>query len=411
MRTLWILLLVAFVAFGAVISLLISSLFSLSKAQLTRLKGSHDVRARRIARLMNRPFDVLVTLLSLDVLGGILSQNAASNLLSDHEDSFALKVGVPWLLWVFGAELLPKIIGMQHNTGVALFAGRFLEFFDKVFAPPRKVIVSTTQLIAHTLFGFLRNAPAATTRELVNAVNTEGGPDLLTIGEKELITGVLNLADSQIRQIMTPRAEVVYFDVATPLADLARMFADEGVQSMPLVRGSLDHVLGILQARDFVRERANLRETDQLTPLLQRAQFVPETLVVTRGLMRQMQASDHPMTLVVDEYGVVTGSITLDDLLRSLAPNQGPANAGKRRYWELEDNALIASGRWELDDVERVLGLNILDRKNRVTLGGWLTDLWGEIPRAGSKLQSGGHLFFILAADPNRIRRVHIRKA
>lgn len=411
MKTLWILLLVAFVAFGAVISLLISSLFSLSKAQLARLKVSRDVRGRRIARLMNRPFDVMVTLLSLDVLGGILSQNAASNLLSDQGDNFAMKVGLPWLLWVFGAELMPKIIGMQHNAGVALPAVRFLEFFDRALGPPRRVIVSATQLIAHTLFGFLRDAPKASTRELVDAVNTEGGTDLLTRGEKELLTGILALGEAQIRQIMTPRTEIACFDIGTPLDELTDLLISENVEALPVVRGSLDHVMGILRAREFVRERANLRESEQLIPLLQRAQFIPETQVMTRDLMQQMRSPDHPMTLVVDEYGVITGSIVMENLLRPLAPSRNSTGMGKHRYWELEDRALIASGRWELDDVERVLKLHIADRKNRVTLGGWLTDLWGEIPKVGSKLTCEDHMFFILAADPNRIRRVHIRRA
>lgn len=407
MKLVWGLLLLSFLALGAFSSLMISSLFSLTKAQLDRFRHLQDVRAQRIAKLMNRPFDVLVTLLFLDVVGGVLSQNAASNLVSDYGDSFALKVGLPWLLWVVFAELFPKIIGMQHNSAVALFAGRFLWLSNQAFGTPRKFIVSTTQIIARTLFGFLGESKAVTTRELVSAVTTEKGIDILTKGEKSLITGMLALGESNLRQIMTPRADIVTFDLDHPLTQLQQKF--EQVEALPIVRGSLDHIVGILFFRDFSRFCPTT--LDELKSLLRKPQFIPETLNVSRRLLHQLQAADGQLQIVVDEYGVVTGLITLENLLERLLGSPQEVRSGKRRYWQMNDRSLIASGQWELDELETLFDYQIPDRKNRVTLGGWLSDIFGEIPKAGSKRQIGELLFSILAAEPNRIRRIYIRRS
>lgn len=407
MKLVWGLLLLLFIALGAFSSLMISSLFSLTKAQLDRFYQLKDVRARRIAKLMNRPFDVLVTLLFLDVVGGVLSQNAASNLVSDYGDSFALKVGLPWLLWVVFAELFPKIIGMQHNSAVALFAGRFLEYSDRAFGTPRKFIVSATQIIARTLFGFLGESKRISTRELVSAITTEKEVDILNKDEKNLITGILALGESNLRQIMTPRADIITFDLNRPLIHLKRKF--EQVDAIPIVWGSLDHIVGILFSRDF--SRVDPTTLDELKAILKKPQFIPETLNVSRRLLHQLQASDGQLQIVVDEYGVVTGLITLDNLLERLFRAPQEVRSGKRRYWQMDDRALIASGQWELDEMEAMFGYMVADRKNRVTVGGWLSDVFGEIPKAGSKRQIGDLLFSVLAAEPNRIRRIYIRRS
>lgn len=409
MKIFWCLLWGTFIALGAICSLLVASLFSLTKAQLKRFSHHPNARARHIAKLMNRPLDVLITLLSLDVLGGILSQNAASNLVAGNgEESFVLKVALPWLVWVMFAELLPKIIGMQHNVRVALWAGRFLWIFDLALGAPRRFLVAATQIIARALFGFLKDPPPISTRELINSVNTAEGSSILTPWEKEVISGVLSLESVQVRQIMTPRSEIAAFDIDRPIGELHQLLLERGRDKIPLVRGTLDHFLGILFARDFLRAAPNNGE--ELLPLVKKPLFIPETLSVNMGLLCQMQESDQVLALAVDEYGVVSGLITLENLLGHIVGTHRSARGGKRRFWQMEDRAFIASGRWELDDAEEVLGIPFTHRKNLVTLGGFLTAEFGDIPKAGVKIPFGGHTFSILAADPNRVRRVHIRR-
>lgn len=407
MKILWGLLLFLFIALGAFSSLMISSLFSLSKAQIDRFRNSRDVRARRIAKLMNRPFDVLVTLLFLDVLGGVLCQNAASNLVADYGDHFALQVGLPWLLWVLFAELLPKIIGMQHNTKVALIAGRFLWISNQAFGAPRKFIVSATQVIARTLFGFLKETKTISTQELVDAITTEKAVDILTEGEKKLIIGTLALADSKLRQIMTPRDDIVVFDLDHPLDELRCKF--EKVQALPVIEGSLDNIVGIVTAREFFTVLP--QKTSELTALLKKPHFVPETLNVSKRLLHQLREADGHLQMVVDEYGVVTGLVSLENLLERLLGSPQEVRSGKRRHWQMNDRSLIASGQWELDELEAFFGYRIPDRKNRVTVGGWLCDIFGEIPKVGSRRQIDHLIFSIVAAEPNRIRRIYIKSA
>jgi CBS domain containing-hemolysin-like protein len=401
-------LLAAMLVFSAICSIIEVSLFSLSTSQLRAFKSSEESTARQIPELLSRPRDLLVTILCMNILANVLVQNAASNLFNSTQ-SWLFQVGVPIVLTLFFSDIMPRVMALQHNVALSKKVVPILLFFDRLLQPVRARIVYITHVISKLLFFFLKEKQEVPLRELVASLSPSDRDGLISKEEKELIEGFLELQEIQVREIMAPRSEILFFDLQEPLSRLIYLFAEEELGKVPVCEGKIDNVLGILSARDFLLHQEEIKECRDILPLLQKPFFIPETMLC-KLLFHALQEKGQAMALAVDEYGVLSGLLTREDLVELVVGEIRDRRDAKQRYTLMEDKAVIASGKWELDEFASVFGCRLRSRRGAVTLGGWLTETWGDIPKTGTKIIAENFLFHVLAADPNRVRRVYIRR-
>jgi putative hemolysin len=219
----------------------------------------------------------------------------------------------------------------------------------------------------------------------------------------------LHLQDSQVKELMRPREEVLYYDIEEPLSKLIHLFVDQECSRIPVCRESIDNLIGVLTSQIFFMNREQLQTRSALTPLLVKPFFVPEGMSA-EALLRQMYSREQSIALVVDEYGSISGLISLEDLVERVVGEIADARDEKSRYTMSGEDVIIASGKLELAEFEKIFGVSLPSENNMVTIGGWLTELMGDIPKTGTKYTSHGFLFHVLAADPKRIRRIYIRR-
>lgn len=384
------------------------ALFSLSSMKVKAFKSDPDPRKQLVYRLLSSPRDLLVTIIMLNVIINILIQNVTSSIFGDFS-TWALNVGVPLALMLIFGEAIPKSFGMVNNAPISYRVAPILNAAQYVFFPVRKILTSVTSVISRIMFFFLRSEEEISHEELQHTLKTSRRFDILNEDEAELVRGFLRLQDSQVKGLMRPREEVLYYDIEEPLSKLIHLFVDQECSRIPVCRESMDNAIGVITSMVFFINREKMQSSSDLLPLLSKPFFVPEGMSA-EALLRQMYDKEQSIALVVDEYGSVSGLISLEDLVERVIGEITDARDEKSRYTMSGEDVIIASGKLELAEFEKIFGVILPSENSMVTIGGWLTELMGDIPKTGSKYSSHGFFFHVLAADSKRVRRIYIRR-
>lgn len=405
--TLISLLLILFLLYsGAWISSAETALFSLSSHKIKTYENDPDPVKQLISRLLSHPRDLLVTVFMINTCVNILFQNVFSNMFG-ADAGFALKVGVPLVLTLILGEIIPKYIGLQNNIAIAYKVSPTLDTLNTALKWVRKIIIAITTPISRIMFFFLRPEEKISKEELEHVIQTSTEQGVLDHGEAELLEGFLNLLNRPMKELMWPKEDIVFYDIADPLTKLIHLFKEEEYTRIPICKGSLEHVLGIMTSMDYFQHQDGITEPKDLLKYVQKPFYVPVT-TSARSLLKRMDEASHILALIVDEYGSIMGLISREDLIEVVV---GHIEDDKNQslYMAAEKNEVIASGKWEISEFDDYFQAN-LKSQNHVTIGGWLTEKLGDIPKTGAKHEIEGFYFHVLAASPTRITRLFIRK-
>lgn len=385
-----------------------TALFSLSSTKIKAYQASPDPRRRLIAHLVLEPRALLVTVFMLNTLVNILIQNTTSHMFGEAA-SWALKVGVPFILMLLFGEIIPKYIGLQNNIYISYRVAPLINSMQNILSPLRKIIIDITVPVSRAMFFYLQREHKISKDELKHVLKTSQEHGVLQQDEAELVWGYLNLQDATVKELMWPRDDILYYDINEPITKLIYMFVDQECSRIPVCDKSLDSVLGIMSARQYFLHRAKIESGKDLIPNLFKPIYVPET-TSAKTLALQLDDSNQVLALVVDEYGSISGLITREDIVEEVIGDISDLRDAKKLYTQAREHEIIASGRLELSVFNEIFGAALTSENNMLTIGGWLTEQLDEIPRSGSKYEMHNFLFQVLAADQNRIRRLYIRK-
>ncbi len=244
--------------------------------------------------------------------------------------------------------------------------------------------------------------------ELRHVLQTSEESGVLLTQECDLISGALDLKESIVKERMRPRDEVLYYDIQDPLSQLVHLFVDLEITRVPVCDGNLETLLGVISSRLYFFHKEAIRTSQDLIAILKKPYFVPET---TRAwtLLAHLRERQESLAIVVDEYGSISGLVTQEDLIEAVVGEIADRRDPKNLYTRSSRDCIIASGKLELTEFEEIFGVSLQSEENIVTLGGWLIEQLGDIPTAGAKYRTDEFLFYVLAADPNRVKRIYVR--
>lgn len=408
MTFLFIFFLLLALLFSGFLSASETALFSLSPLSLRSYRNSKDLRLALIAHLMERPREILVTLLILNVFSNLLVQNIVSDLFG-MQSSWILKVGCPLLLTLFIGEVLPKSVALPNNASVAYHVAPFISKVARILKPIRNPLTDVTSWISRIVFFFLREEKKTSLEELAHLLDVSQQSGILGAQEVHLIRGALNLQSALVKEKMRPREEILFYKLSDPLTHLARFFIDYEISRLPICEGSLENLKGILLIQDFFFHQQQITDTQTLLTFLKKPYFVPETTKAWT-LLKHLREKQEDLAMVVDEYGSVAGLITQEDLIEAVIGEIKDRRDEPQLYIRSSEDVIIASGKLELSEFKSIFGISLESKQNAVTLGGWLIEQFQDIPVSGTKYATDQFIFYILAADPNRIVKVYVRK-
>lgn len=383
-----------------------TSLFSLSPTKLKMYQASQNPKQQQIASLMHSPRDVLVTLLMLNILVNILIQNTVADALEDQ--GWLVKVGLPLVLVLVFGEILPKSIAWQKNVYFASVVSPWVEKIFHFVGPVRKPLTKFTSSLARLFSIFLKKEGDISLDELRHVLQASEAGGVILSQESDLIEGSLDLQQGIARERMRPRDEILYYDIQDPLDSLIHLLVDLETTRVPVCDGDLEKIVGVISTESFFIHREKIQTGTDVVPIVKKPYFVPETIKAWT-LLQNLREKGESLALVVDEYGSISGLITQEDLIEAVVGEINDLRDPSDLYTRSGTDVIIANGKLELSEFKEIFGVALKSQENIVTLGGWLIEQLGDIPSVGTKYESDPFLFYILSAEPKRVRRIYVR--
>lgn len=384
-----------------------TAFFSLSSTRVKTYQKSANPKKKLIAELLKHPRDLLVTVFMLNTLVNIMVQNVASSMFG-IEGNFIEKVIVPMLLTLIFGEIIPKYIGMQNNVFIAELTAPSFYVIQKLIQPLRKLIVTVTEPISRVMFFYLKKEESISREEMEHVLQQSEEFGVLKKEEAKLARGYLNLQNSTVSEIMRPREDILFYSLNMPISKLIYLFVDQQCTRIPVFKDTIDNLLGIISAKQFFIHRDDINHPEDIIPFLVKPFYIPEQTPAPL-LLRQFNEKNEEIGLVVDEYGSISGLISHEDLNEIVVGEIHDLRDQKKLYTKTSENEIIASGKLELIIFNEIFKVNLESHHNMATIGGFLIEKLGEIPKSGTKYETDGFLFHILNANPNRIRRIYVR--
>jgi CBS domain containing-hemolysin-like protein len=308
------------------------------------------------------------------------------------------------LLLVFG-EIIPKTLAVADSGRTALRIARPLSRVTWVLTPLTAAFLTVTGWIVR-LFGVnTHTGPYVTEEDIKQMVNVGVEQKVLEEGERELIHSIIEFGDTIVREVMTPRPDMVTVAIdATPRRALDLVIAD-GYSKLPVYEENVDNIVGVVHDRELLIALANGSIlTATLRSLMRPAVHVPDSKRVAE-LLREMQRGNFTLAVVLDEYGGTAGLVTMEDLLEEIVGeirdehDEGEEESIRRIS---DDETLVQAGT-NIEDVNAALGLS-LPHEQFETIGGLVVSLFGRLPREGDEVEAGDAVR--LRVDRTRGKRI-----
>lgn len=246
-------------------------------------------------------------------------------------------------------------------------------------------------------------------QEILSAAEEGAKEGVMGQEERAMIERVIEFDDATVGQIMTARPEMITLAAQCSMEQARRTIVDSGHSRIPVHNGTLDQIIGILYARDLIRQLGLPPEQFELSKAMRPALYVPETKPL-RDLLKDFRLQKIHIAIVLDEYGGTAGMVTIEDLLEELVGELSDEHEPKEPAMlkRINDLAAEADARIYLDELNRILGLELPQDAGYDTLGGFITTTLGRIPAAGESFEQRAVRYTILDAEAAKVNRVKI---
>jgi len=384
----------------------------LSKTRLRHLVENGVHGASRVEKIMERPEKLLATIL----LGNNLVNVAAASLgtalavtIWEGEMGILIATIVVTIILLIFAEVTPKTIALRYSERMALIYVYPLQVISLVFSP----IASALSWLGTRIAGGKDKMPhtLVSEEEIRSMISVGRDEGTVEESEAELLHKVFVFGDRTVRTVMTPRPEVIWIEEGTKLSDFLGIYAEHPHTRFPVYRENVDNVVGVLSIKDVLMAQAqgNLEKSGVMDELVRPVTFVPETKRIAQ-LFTEMQSDGYNMVMVVDEYGVVTGVVTMEQLASEIVGEMGDELVQADKDFErIDENTIQIDGGMWIDEANEELGLQ-LPPGDYDTVAGFILNLLGHIPQEGEQIKYGSLKIAITQMREQRIEKILVTK-
>ncbi len=290
------------------------------------------------------------------------------------------------VLLIFG-EILPKTIAVGSGDRTALRLSPILNFVTRILAPITTVFLWITDGLVRVFGGNPHAGPYVTEEDIKTIVNVGVEQNVLEEQERELIHSIIEFGDTIVREVMTPRTEMVAVGVTSSPRRALDLVIAEGYSKLPVYDETIDNVIGVVHDRELLIALSNgTIATTSLRALMRPVTLVPENKRISE-LLREMQRGKYSLAIVLDEYGGTAGLVTMEDLLEEIVGeirdehDEGEEEPIRR----LSDDEAIVEAGTNIEDVNNALRIT-LPHEEFETIGGYTVGLFGRLPREGEEI-------------------------
>lgn len=396
-----IILLIILIFLNAVFASAEIAVISMNESKLKKLTEAKNKKAIKLTRLTEQPARFLATIQVVITLAGFLNSAFAADYFAEPLVDVFVRLGVPvpvsvlssvsviiitvvlsYFNLVFG-ELVPKRIAMKKSDSLALSMAGMLYAISKIFTPLVALLTASTNGVLKLIGINPEESDEQVTEEEIRMMLSEGSQQgTIDKSETEIIQNVFDFNDISAEQICTHRIDVTSLDIADTLDTWDGVIFESRHTFYPVYRENTDNIVGILNTKDYFRSERKSKQ-QVIKTCLDKPWFVPENMKAN-VLFQKMKASRKYIAVLIDEYGGMSGLITLHDLIEALVGDlyELEDSIQAPEIQQIDDSTWEIQGSADLDDVAEALGIQ-LPTDDFDTYSGYICDVIGRVPGNG----------------------------
>jgi CBS domain containing-hemolysin-like protein len=404
-----------------------TAFFSLSPLRLKKLEEEGEAWAADVLAVLADKQRLLISLLLGNTLVNVVSTTIATRIIMNFVHSspwvaqsfiagsdaaaVAIASGVMTVLILFVGEITPKTVAIFNATRYARLAIHPLRIILLLMFPPVSLVIGVFQRFFPSFAEWNHKLGSATSMEEIDSYFSLGEEvGIIERDEKEMISSVFEFGDTIVREVMVPRPDIVALPTGTSLENLIKFFRDDGHSRFPVYDGTLDKIVGVIYVKDVLIRYEELRSAWDITQILRPVYFVPETKKLDE-MLKEFQKRKIHLAVVVDEFGGVSGLVTIEDLLEEIVgeivdeydhDEQAPIVT-------VEPEVFSVDAKVSIEDLELELGVS-LDYEDSETVGGFVLEKLGRIPKKDERVDEPQAVFVVAEVKGNRILRVRVTR-
>jgi putative hemolysin len=402
------------------------ALVTVRRSRIRQLSDEGDTRARRVARMTEKPGGLLATIqLGITFIGFLAAAFAGANIAGAIADGFrdlgplagsadflallVVTLVVSLVTIVFG-ELVPKTLALAHAERYALTLARPVAVLGRLLSPVVWMLTSVTHLVTRMLGVRDVSDEAITSEELRILVERGSEQGTIEAEEEQMIGGVLELGEQRAHEVMVARVDMVTLSVDASLDEIVEVIVGEGHSRIPVYEENIDNIIGMLYAKDLLPYLVGEDRPPSIRTLLRTPLFVPESMLVD-DLLRSLQRRRVHIAVVLDEHGGTAGLVTIEDLIEEIVGEiQDEYDEEEPMIVPLGEHEARVDGRADIDDMlehfEATLDGD--DHEQFDTVGGLVYHHIGGVPAVGDAVEVNGLKLTVESTDVRRVRTVRV---
>jgi putative hemolysin len=410
-----------FIAFVIVLFLLVSSAlvsgsevayFSLSPAELNKLRRSKLKIDQSVIRLLGIPDRLLATILVANnfinigiVIISAFITTKLFNFSGPAAYGFIIQVVIITFLLLFFGEILPKVYASRYAVKFSKLMAKPLNISEKIFRPINSFLIYSTSIVNKKFMQKRKNISIAELSDALELTQHDISED------KKILKGIVKFSNIYVKEIMKSRLDVVSVGITTKFKDLMTIINNSGYSRIPVYENTFDNIKGILYIKDllpYIHKSGFFKWQSLIRP----PYYIPESKKIN-DLLKEFQINKIHMAIVIDEYGGSSGIVTLEDILEEIVGEiTDEYDYEESIYTKVDENQYIVEGKILLNDLYKILNIRedvFNDIKGEAdTLAGLILELRGEIPRKGEKISYKNFVFKVISVDKRRIIKIHV---
>ncbi len=415
-----ILLLIALFVGGAFFSGVETALIAMSHHRLKLLREENPSKADAISRWLENPNRMLTTMLiGINVVGissAIIAENIADKIVKHyhlpHWCAPLISFGFVSLVVIEFCEIIPKILAYNNAEKYALRMIKPLVFIDRLFSPIGRVMVSFGNIVIQ-MFGGKPGSPQGafiTEAEILGLVDSGEQQGVIDKEEREMIRSIFEFGDTQVREVMTPKPYMHVVPSDMSVSRMAQMIEEIKHSRFPVYESKEENIVGIINSKALLKALKEGRDNEPIGKFMHPPYFVPETKMID-DLLHVFQSHHIHIAVVVDEYGSTVGLVTLEDLIEEIVGEiRDEYDTEEPLYRWIAADALRVDARIDVGELNEVIGSDFPDTEDYESLGGFIFNELGRVPKAGDLLKIDNYEMTIEKMAGRRIASVVVRK-
>ena len=400
-----------------------SAFLSLQRTRIAHLVSEGIPGARRVADMIGEPERLLATIL----LGNNIVNAATTAVITATVVAFVggasepagvtpvgvvIATAISTVALVLFGEIIPKTIAVRNSEKVAFLYSRPLTWTEYLLFPLVIVLQWATRGLNALLGGDVSDRRSITEDEFRSLIDIGEAEGEFEPAEAEMLENVFQFGDRQVREVMTPRTEMVSIRQGSDLREFLDIYSQTQHTRFPVYRNSPDNIIGIISSKDVLRRMAqtDLRYQDSVTEAIRDTYFVPETKRIS-DLFDELRTTGNQIALVIDEFGGVSGLVTLKRLLEVVVGPVGEeGESPEEEFHAIDENTFHVEGGMSVQEANEEMDIELPQGDDYETIAGFALYVLGHIPAKGEQFEYDNLTFEILDMQDLRIEEVRVTK-